>query len=72
MILLYKILIWFVSKSEKYIKVLFTEISKSNFIVYCALTFKFVHNENYSYTMKYLNMINEINPLCSIMEDYEN
>jgi len=52
--------------------VLFTEISKSNFIVYCALTFKFVHNENYSYTMKYLNMINEINPLCSIMEDYEN
>jgi len=25
----------------------FIEISKLDFIAYCALTFKFVHNENY-------------------------
>ena len=38
---------WFVSKSDKQIKVFFTKISKSNFIACCALTFKFIHNEKY-------------------------
>jgi len=33
---------------EKHVKMSFTKISKSNFIAYCALTFKFVHNRNYS------------------------
>jgi len=37
----------FVSKSEKQIKVSFTEISKLDFIAYCVLMFKFVHNGNY-------------------------
>jgi len=44
----YTVLIWFVSKSEKQIEVSFIEISKLGFMACCALSFKFVHNGNYS------------------------